>query len=220
MPINQAGSTCFYSGVGASFGCQVGQIFFCEDSADPRVGSKSWYTAPPPPLFASSSLTTPIVHWHYRDKDNCDNDNDEEIIRQVWLMGRPQRDQEFSIPGFLGRDFAKSRDPGIFREGISLKLSSRDFTKIVWDPSGYPLQLINLVNFIHFGGQIIFVCKIHKTDKGLIHSILWHGARASGCLVLLATWWPKKSLPHTRESGSLSYCQIQLWSVKRHGLSK
>ena len=56
----------FTQGVGASFGCQVGQIFFCEDSADPRVGSKSWYTAPPPPLFASSSLTTPIVHWHYR----------------------------------------------------------------------------------------------------------------------------------------------------------
>ena len=56
----------FTQGVGASFGCQVGQIFFCEDSADPRVGSKSWYTAPPPPLFASYGLTTPIVHWHYR----------------------------------------------------------------------------------------------------------------------------------------------------------
>ena len=34
---------------------------------------------------------------------------------------RPQRDQEFSIPGFSGRDFAKSRDPGIFRDRISLK---------------------------------------------------------------------------------------------------
>ena len=56
----------FTQGVGASFGCQVGQIFFCEDSADPRVGSKSWYTAPPPPLFASYGLTTPIVHWHYQ----------------------------------------------------------------------------------------------------------------------------------------------------------
>ena len=34
---------------------------------------------------------------------------------------RLQRDQEFSIRGFLGRDIAKSRDPGIFRDGISLK---------------------------------------------------------------------------------------------------
>ena len=44
-------------------------------------------------------------------------------------MIRLQRDQEFSIPGFPGRDFAKSRDPGIFRDGISLKFLSRDFTK-------------------------------------------------------------------------------------------
>ena len=34
---------------------------------------------------------------------------------------RLQREQEFSIPGFPGRDFAKSRDPGIFWDGISLK---------------------------------------------------------------------------------------------------
>ena len=34
---------------------------------------------------------------------------------------RPQQDQEFSIPGFPGWDFAKSQDPGIFRDGISLK---------------------------------------------------------------------------------------------------
>ena len=46
------------------------------------------------------------------------------------LIGRPQRDQEFSIPGFLGRDFAKSRDPGIFRDGISLKFQSRDFREL------------------------------------------------------------------------------------------
>ena len=37
------------------------------------------------------------------------------------VISRLQRDQEFSIPGFLGRDFAKSRDPRIFRDGISLK---------------------------------------------------------------------------------------------------
>ena len=47
-------------------------------------------------------------------------------------MGRLQRDQEFSIPGFPGWDFAKSRDPGIFWDGISLKFLSRDFTEKVW----------------------------------------------------------------------------------------
>ena len=45
------------------------------------------------------------------------------------IKTRLQRDQEFSIPGFPGRDFAKSRDPGIFRDGISLKFLSRDFTE-------------------------------------------------------------------------------------------
>ena len=44
---------------------------------------------------------------------------------------RLQRDQEFPIPGFPGRDFAKSRDPGIFRDRISLKFLSRDFTEKV-----------------------------------------------------------------------------------------
>ena len=48
----------------------------------------------------------------------------------VSLVIRPQRDQEFSIPGFPGRDFAKSRDPGIFRDGISLKFQSRDFREL------------------------------------------------------------------------------------------
>ena len=56
--------------------------------------------------------------------------------------------------GFPGRDFAKSRDPGIFRDGISLKFLSQDFTKKVKDPSGFPSQLKNLVNFIRFGGLI------------------------------------------------------------------
>ena len=67
---------------------------------------------------------------------------------------RPQRDQEFSIPGFPGRDFAKSRDPGIFRDGISLKFLSQDYTKKVLNLWGFHYQLINLVNFIHFGGLI------------------------------------------------------------------
>ena len=48
------------------------------------------------------------------------------------VLTRLQQDQEFSIPGFPGRDFAKSWDPGIFWDGISLKFLSRDFTEKVW----------------------------------------------------------------------------------------
>ena len=50
--------------------------------------------------------------------------------REMGGVVRPQRDQEFSIPGFPGRDFAKSRDPGIFWDGISLKFQSRDFREL------------------------------------------------------------------------------------------
>ena len=64
--------------------------------------------------------------------------------QHVLEMNRPQRNQGFSIPEFPGRDLAKSRDPGIFRDGISLKFSFQDL-------SGLPSQVINLINFIHFG---------------------------------------------------------------------
>ena len=37
---------------------------------------------------------------------------------------RPQRSQEFQSG--TGRDFAKSQDPGIFRDEINLMFSSRD----------------------------------------------------------------------------------------------
>ena len=37
--------------------------------------------------------------------------------QHVLEMNRTKRNQEFSIPGFPGWDFAKSRDPGIFRDG-------------------------------------------------------------------------------------------------------
>ena len=66
------------------------------------------------------------------------------------VSARLQRDQEFSIPGFLGRDFAKSRDPEIFRDGIGLKFYPGILQKKVWDLPGFHSQLINLVNFIHF----------------------------------------------------------------------
>ena len=47
-------------------------------------------------------------------------------------MIRLQRVQELSIPGFPGQDFAKSRDPWIFWNGICLKFLSRDLTKKLW----------------------------------------------------------------------------------------
>ena len=62
-------------------------------------------------------------------------------------MARLQRDQEFSIPGFPGRDFAKSRDPRIFWNGISLKFLSRDFTEKVW-------VLANLTNYMSPDGEL------------------------------------------------------------------
>ena len=66
------------------------------------------------------------------------------------VTGRLQQDQEFLIPGFPGWDFAKSQDPGIFRDRISLKFYPRIIPK--WGLSEFPYQLINLVNFIHFVG--------------------------------------------------------------------
>ena len=63
-------------------------------------------------------FSQPLGKYHFdRDADGA-------------VTTRPQRDQEFSIPGFPGRDFAKSRDPGIFRDGISLKFQSRDFREL------------------------------------------------------------------------------------------
>ena len=65
------------------------------------------------------------------------------------VLIRLQRDQEFSIPGFPGRDFAKSRDPGIFRDGISLKFLSRDFPEKEW-------EWANLTNYMSSDGE--FLC--------------------------------------------------------------
>ena len=59
---------------------------------------------------------------------------------------RPKRDQEFSIPGFPGRDFAQSQDPGIFRDEISLKFLSRDFPEKEW-------EWANLTNYMSSDGE-------------------------------------------------------------------
>ena len=45
------------------------------------------------------------------------------------VISRLGRDQEFPILGFPGRDFAKSRDPKIFRDKISLKFLSKVLPK-------------------------------------------------------------------------------------------
>ena len=68
-------------------------------------------------VFITSATTTV---YHSNHLLSC------KYIPMVWVLGRLQRDHEFSIPGFPGRDFAKSRDPGIFRDGISLIFSSWD----------------------------------------------------------------------------------------------
>ena len=53
----------------------------------------------------------------------------------------------FSIPGFSGRDFAKSRDPGIFRDGIYPYFQSRDCQEIF---PGFLFLLRVLVKSHHF----------------------------------------------------------------------
>ena len=53
-----------------------------------------------------------------------------DIVTRDIVASSLQRDQEFSIPGFPGQDFAKSRDPGIFRYGISLKFQPRNFREL------------------------------------------------------------------------------------------
>ena len=52
----------------------------------------------------------------------------EKIARTLTEYGQEQAlaGSRFSIPGFSGRDFAESRDPGIFRDGIYPYFQSRD----------------------------------------------------------------------------------------------
>ena len=60
--------------------------------------------------------------------------------QHVLEMNRTKRNQEFSIPEFPGRDFAKSRDPGIFRDGISLKFYPGILPKKYGIPWHFPLS--------------------------------------------------------------------------------
>ena len=114
------------------------------------------------------------------------------------LTGRPQRDQEFSIPGFLGRDFAKSRDPGIFRDGIILKFLSRYFTKSL-RYVGISLSAHKFGQFHTFWRTYLFVKYIRQTKVSSIPSCRkqqeWAGVPCC--------WQrgdPKKGLPHTKSN--------------------
>ena len=80
-------------------------------------------------------------------------------------VSRLQRDQEFSFPGFPGRDFAKSRDPGIFRDGISLKFYQKKY--------GFSHDFL-LSSQIWSNSYILedsFACVIVKSNLGLLRDM-------------------------------------------------
>ena len=81
-----------------------------------------------------------------------------------------QRSKEFHSG--TGRDgiFAKSRDPGIFRDGICLIFLSRDFLEIVWDFSGYfcLIRLVINLNIFHEQESPTNIFSIRKTDQLIV----------------------------------------------------
>ena len=85
------------------------------------------------------------------------------------LISHLQRDQEFSIPGFPGRNFAKSRDPGIFRDGISLKF----YPGIL--PKKYGISRDFLLSSQIWSNSYIledsFACVIVKSNLGLLRDM-------------------------------------------------
>ena len=71
-----------------------------------------------------------------------------QMCQRVWLQpyngGQCQAFRGISFRDGRGRNLSKSRDPGIFGDGISLIFSSHDFLEIVWDFSGltFFIQLV------------------------------------------------------------------------------
>ena len=100
---------------------------------------------------------------------------------------------------------------------------SRDFQDWVLQNPGIPGFLRTGAHkfgqFRTFWRTILFVKYIRQTKVSSIPSCGKQQERA-GVHCCWQRGDPKKSLPHTRESRCLSYCQIQPWSVKGHGLSK
>ena len=93
----------------------------------------------------------------------------------VSVLGGPSVLRNF-IPGRDGI-FAKSRDPGIFRDGISLIILSRDFLEMVRDFSvlAILMQLVTNLEIFHNWLGFVYIrihdiCHFCSTDKifGLI----------------------------------------------------
>ena len=85
-----------------------------------------------------------------------------------WVMGRFQRDQEFSIPGFPGRDFAQSRDLGIFWDGISLKFYPRIFPKKNGNGQISQIIYLQMENFV-----VLILYLVYFAIKYMYFENLW-----------------------------------------------
>ena len=86
------------------------------------------------------------------------------------LVNSVQRSKEFHSG--TGRDgiFVKSRDPGIFRDGICVIFLSRDFLEIVRDFSGYfcLIRLVINLNIFHEQESPTNIFSIRKTDQLIV----------------------------------------------------
>ena len=107
---------------------------------------------------------------------------------------------------------------GFFRRGLAWNFIPGFYQK----STGYlwiSLSANKFGQFHKFWRTYLFVNYIRQTKVSSIPSCGKQQEQA-GVQCCWQSGDPKKSLTHTRESRSLSYCQIQLWSVKRHKFSK
>ena len=113
---------------------------------------------------------------------------------------------------------------GIFQDRISLKFLSRILSK---SPGSLRITF-SAYKFGRFHTSLM-TCLLVEDPRRIFTSscFLWSGSSSlsfgkqqerAGVQCCWQRGDPKKSLPRTRES--LRYCQIQPWSVKRHGLLK
>ena len=127
-------------------------------------------------------------------------------MRLVCITSRLQRNQEFSIPEFPGRDFAKSWDPGTVEDGISLKFFPGILQKSVGS-LGISLSSHKFGQFHTFWRTFLFVKYIRQTRVSSIPYCDKQQER-EGVQCCWHRGDPKKSLPHTRERRRLCYCVI------------
>ena len=118
----------------------------------------------------------------------------------------------------LGQAPAGSRilqNPGIFRDGISLKFYPGIYQKSTGS-LGISLSAHKFGQFHTFWRTFLFVKYIRQTKVSSIPSCGKEQERAG----VQCCWQrddQKKSLPHTRESRSLSYCQIHFGLLRDMG---